>query len=708
VQDDDGAWSATVTQALVVNSAPGSTFIIDNGDPGTSYSGTWGVSGATNPYGSDSLWSRDGTVYAWTFTPAVSGNYELSMWWTVYSSRSTSVPVDIEDAGGTRRVYINQQLNGGRWNVLGTFTFAEGMSYKVTITSQPGPSSTCADAVKFVYAPDANNPPTAVIDSISPNPALPGQPVTFEGHGTDTDGTITGYSWRSSLDGLLSAGATFITSMLSVGNHTIFFKVQDDDGAWSSETSRTVTIQGQASDEEHIYVCLLQDWETTAESKLISTLQSMGARKEGNLWKYVNSVQGKTYIVHTVKDMQGMVQALYTENAHVIIKGHSNYGLGGVFQEASWPRIYDIYYVDDDKILNYSSPWIGVSVYGMIEDQAYPNWWPIFKDGTSGIMPYVFGDPRGDPPYNYYITYRVPGDLTFYKVETVRNSAIERFSSSRKTAWYAPDGSLPDPSNPDHLQYYITNSDNSFEPVGKWMESSSVTGYYDDDYCYTPAGSGTKQVTWNFTIPAAGYYNIFAWWPSSSANASNAPYVVTHANGTTIVRVDQRVNGGIWNKLGEFYFGPQEYSVSLTDDVASGDVIADAIRVTHRDDPGLFDYTKDNGHCPKGNMGSNVIIARHPDCIRFPNCSSGLDVDKARMKYTRMLFDTCSVGIYFIGTFQRGLMFYSLDSSNGEGTYLYLKAYLEGKSNGEIWQILNYNTSTIYDYYDFNKLPAQQ
>jgi hypothetical protein len=53
-------------------------------------------------------------------------------------------------------------------------------------------------------------------------------------------------------------------------------------------------------------------------------------------------------------------------------------------------------------------------------------------------------------------------------------------------------------------------------------------------------------------------------------------------------------------------------------------------------------------------------------------------------------------------------MFYSLDSSNGEGTYLYLKAYLEGKSNGEIWQILNYNTSTIYDYYDFNKLPAQQ
>jgi hypothetical protein len=48
---------------------------------------------------------------------------------------------------------INQLQNGGRWNLLGTYPFNAQATYKVTITAQPGPSSTCADAVKFDYLP---------------------------------------------------------------------------------------------------------------------------------------------------------------------------------------------------------------------------------------------------------------------------------------------------------------------------------------------------------------------------------------------------------------------------------------------------------------------------------------------------------------------------------------------------------------------------
>jgi hypothetical protein len=128
---------------------PAGEVVIDNGGPGTSYTGTWGVSGATGSYGTPSVWSRDGSKYTWTFTPAVSGSYQLSMWWTAYSTRSTAVPVDILHALDISRVTINQKLNGGKWNVLGRYSFLAGESYTVTITSQPGPSSTCADAVKF-------------------------------------------------------------------------------------------------------------------------------------------------------------------------------------------------------------------------------------------------------------------------------------------------------------------------------------------------------------------------------------------------------------------------------------------------------------------------------------------------------------------------------------------------------------------------------
>jgi hypothetical protein len=150
----------------VTVNVPSSEFVIDNGDPGTSYTGTWGISGATGAYGSKSVWSRDGTKYRWTFVPTVTGNYKVSMWWTVYASRSTSVPVDVQYSGGTARFTINQQLNGGKWNGLGIYSMIAGTSYTVTITSQPGPSSTCADAVKFTYMKDAVGY-VAVVNSIT-------------------------------------------------------------------------------------------------------------------------------------------------------------------------------------------------------------------------------------------------------------------------------------------------------------------------------------------------------------------------------------------------------------------------------------------------------------------------------------------------------------------------------------------------------------
>ena len=175
VQDDEGIWSEAVTQDLVVGAIP-TEIIIDNRDAETSQTGTWGVSGATDPYGEDSVWNRDGATFTWHFTPLQSGNYEVSMWWTEWSSRSTSVPVDIEHSGGTTTVYINQQQNGGQWNSLDDYLFESGSSYNVTITAQSSSSSTCADAVKFNFI-QSNDSPTAIIDSITPNPTDVGEIV---------------------------------------------------------------------------------------------------------------------------------------------------------------------------------------------------------------------------------------------------------------------------------------------------------------------------------------------------------------------------------------------------------------------------------------------------------------------------------------------------------------------------------------------------
>jgi hypothetical protein len=191
VADSQGAVSNQATVTVTIN-AVSAEVVIDNGGPGTSYTGTWDVSSATGSYGSKSVWSRDGTKYRWTFVPAVTGNYQVSMWWTVYSSRSTAVPVDIMHSGGTARVTINQKLNGGKWNGLGVYSLIAGTSYTVTVTSQPYPSSTCADAVKFAYLTDTAEY-VAVGDSIT--------------EGTGDDISSDGIGYEPILGNLLTASS---------------------------------------------------------------------------------------------------------------------------------------------------------------------------------------------------------------------------------------------------------------------------------------------------------------------------------------------------------------------------------------------------------------------------------------------------------------------------------------------------------------------
>jgi len=90
---------------------------------------------------------------------------------------------------------------------------------------------------------EINGKPAAHIDSISPNPEIAEKPVTFNGHGTD-DGSIEEYQWRSSKDDVIYLGVEneFTSSDLTVGKHTIYLTVRDDDGAWSSEDSELIEI----------------------------------------------------------------------------------------------------------------------------------------------------------------------------------------------------------------------------------------------------------------------------------------------------------------------------------------------------------------------------------------------------------------------------------------------------------------------------------
>jgi hypothetical protein len=88
-------------------------------------------------------------------------------------------------------------------------------------------------------------PPTSSLD-ISPNPAIAGQTVTFDGSASsDPDGTIASYSWDLDGDGTFETAtgsiATATKTYPGAANVTVRLQVTDDDGA-TNETSRGLTV----------------------------------------------------------------------------------------------------------------------------------------------------------------------------------------------------------------------------------------------------------------------------------------------------------------------------------------------------------------------------------------------------------------------------------------------------------------------------------
>jgi hypothetical protein len=90
--------------------------------------------------------------------------------------------------------------------------------------------------------PSGNQTPVAVINNITPNPATQGATISFTGTGTDADGSITAYEWSSSINGVFSTSEDPNYSSLSVGTHTISFRVKDNNSTWSSAVTKSLVV----------------------------------------------------------------------------------------------------------------------------------------------------------------------------------------------------------------------------------------------------------------------------------------------------------------------------------------------------------------------------------------------------------------------------------------------------------------------------------
>lgn len=125
----------------------------------------------------------------------------------------------------------------------------------------------------------------------------------------------------------------------------------------------------------------------------------------------------------------------------------------------------------------------------------------------------------------------------------------------------------------------IDNTNSQTVISGSWI-ISTAGGSLKYGYNYFHDGNanqGTKSVTFQ-TNKASGRYEVFAWWYAYSNRATNTPFYIHHANGTSVVIQNQQINGGEWVSLGIYDFtAPAQ--VVVRNDSTNGYVIADAIRL---------------------------------------------------------------------------------------------------------------------------------
>ncbi len=112
---------------------------------------------------------QDTAVWSFTVTVPKPGRYEVYAWWWEASWRPTDVPYTVNHQGGSTTVRVNQQTNGGQWNLLGTFDFQEQGSVLVSDDASSGQDAV-ADAVRFVYVEPS--PSATATSTRTANPTL--------------------------------------------------------------------------------------------------------------------------------------------------------------------------------------------------------------------------------------------------------------------------------------------------------------------------------------------------------------------------------------------------------------------------------------------------------------------------------------------------------------------------------------------------------
>lgn len=160
-------------------------------------------------------------------------------------------------------------------------------------------------------------------------------------------------------------------------------------------------------------------------------------------------------------------------------------------------------------------------------------------------------------------------------------------------------------------QVVESTDESRFTASDNWGTSSWNNQKYGHSYRYAAPNTTSSDVAWyQFDIPSTGSYAVDVWYPANSGYNNATPYIVKTTSGNESTRVDQRINGGQWVRLGEFELGAGDNDVVGVSRWTSGtgQIVADAVRISSTTTQAVGAYTVFNSPV---NSVSDTAIEDH-------------------------------------------------------------------------------------------------
>jgi hypothetical protein len=128
---------------------------------------------------------------------------------------------------------------------------------------------------------------------------------------------------------------------------------------------------------------------------------------------------------------------------------------------------------------------------------------------------------------------------------------------------------------------YVDDADPQTKLTRGWYCSNATAGYNGTGYSLNNQVPG-PTATFTPDLATTQTWSVYARWTDGINRSANVPYTVNYAGGSQTVYVNQQINGGTWQKLGDFTFNAGTGgSVFLNSAGTTGYVIADAVAFGH-------------------------------------------------------------------------------------------------------------------------------